>query len=196
MKTATRQTSREGPHQTVPLTVRTATGKQLIQMGFTARSRLETAMQLAPARHDRAAICIAPAEQPRLPPALPADAPYTRHRVKMRIAAHDLTSCCNASAPQPRLKRSESGSRPSRGQGPAWTRPCPRSSSFAQGRWARPRFPGFHPWMKQSFADLGMTRRELDHEGENPRPIRPSPATLPTREAYPIRTSTLKSTSR
>ena len=62
MKTATRQTSREGPHQTVPLTVRTATGKQLIQMGFTARSRLETAMQLAPARHDRAAICIAPAE--------------------------------------------------------------------------------------------------------------------------------------
>ena len=37
---------------------------------------------------------------------------------------------------------------------------------FARGRWAKPRLPVFLPWTKQSFADFGMTKRELGHEGK------------------------------
>ena len=34
------------------------------------------------------------------------------------------------------------------------------------GRLEKPRHPVFHPWTKQSFADIGMTKRELGHEGK------------------------------
>ena len=40
------------------------------------------------------------------------------------------------------------------------------------GRGAKPRLPVFHPWTKQSFADIGMTGRELGHEGTKLRSIR------------------------
>ena len=57
---------------------------------------------------------------------------------------------------------------PPHAQAPVWARLLSPKLQLRAGPLGQVTPPVFHPWTKQSFADIGMTKRELGHEGNVP----------------------------